>query len=229
LSEVEGRLRYITSEDDHYDEILRHHIENGSLVSIFRKEGNYSTKQAGSLPEFDPEIEKLLTKKFSEYEEGIVIYSLQRFFASLLSINDNNRSIRKFLAELEIPYEKELFKKLCRSAEQYSSSKDNSAKYAISSIQRTKGLESKVCVLVLTPPIFKYLMQDGVTKYNKTWNMVYVALTRAKSELVVAVDMSLLGKEYKHNDIVESLETIGFEALNQNFTNYSNEEKLDEK
>jgi ATP-dependent exoDNAse (exonuclease V) beta subunit len=72
-------------------------------------------------------------------------------------------------------------------------------------------------------------MQDGVTKYNKTWNMVYVALTRAKSELVVAVDMSLLGKEYKHNDIVESLETIGFEALNQNFTNYSNEEKLDEK
>jgi hypothetical protein len=110
LSEVEGRLRYITSEDDHYDEILRHHIENGSLVSIFRKEGNYSTKQAGSLPEFDPEIEKLLTKKFSEYEEGIVIYSLQRFFASLLSINDNNRSIRKFLAELEIPYEKELFK-----------------------------------------------------------------------------------------------------------------------
>ncbi|MBA5239165.1 UvrD-helicase domain-containing protein [Pectobacterium aroidearum] len=228
LSEVEGRLRYITSEDDHYDEILRHHIENGSLVSIFRKEGNYSTKQAGSLPEFDPEIEKLLTKKFPEYEEGVVIYSLQRFFASLLSINDNNRSIRKFLAELEIPYEKELFKKFCRSAEQYSSSKDNSAKYAISSIQRTKGLESKVCVLVLTPAIFKCLIQDGVAKYNKTWNTVYVALTRAESELVVAVDMNLLGKEYKHDDIVESLESIGFEVLNPNLPNHKTEEKLEE-
>lgn len=228
LSEVEGRLTYITSEDDHYDEVLFHHIENGSLVSIFRKEGNYSTKQAGSLPEFDPEIEELLTKKFPEYEEGVVLYSLQRFFASLLSFNDNNRSIRKFLAKLEIPYEKELFKKLCRSAEQYSSSKDNSAKYAISSIQRTKGLESKVCVLVLTPAIFKYLMQDGVTKYNKTWNMVYVALTRAESELVVAVDMNLLGKEYKHDDIVESLESIGFEVLNPNLPNHKTEEKLEE-
>lgn len=228
LSEVEGHLTYITSEADHYEEVIRHHIENGSLVSIFRKEGNYSTKQAGSLPEFDPEIEELLTKKFPEYEEGVVIYSLQRYFASLLSKNDNNISIRIFLSELEIPYEKELFKKLCRSAEQYSSSKDNSAKYAISSIQRTKGLESKVCVLVLTPAIFKCLMQDGVTKYNKTWNMVYVALTRAESELVVAVDMNLLGKEYMHDDIVERLESIGFEVLNPNHPNHKAEEKIEE-
>ena len=227
LSEVEGRLTYITSEDDHYDAVLSHHIENGSLVSIFRKEGNYSTKQAGSLPEFDPEVEELLTVKFLEYEEGVVIYSLQRFFASLLSKNDNNRSIRKFLAKLEIPYDKELFKKLCRSAEQYSSSKVNSAKYAISSIQRTKGLESKVCVLVLTPAIFKCLMQDGVTKFNKTWNMVYVALTRAESELVVAVDMDLFGND-KHNNIVKGLESIGFEVLNQNLPNHKIEEKLEE-
>ncbi|WP_350431390.1 UvrD-helicase domain-containing protein [Shewanella sp. H8] len=228
LSEVEGCLTYITSEDDHYDEVLCHHIENGSLVSIFRKEGNYSTKQAGSLPEFDPEVEELLTVKFPEYEKDVVIYSLQRFFASLLSKNDNNKSIRKFLAKLEIPYDKELFIKLCRSAEQFSSSKDNSAKYAISSIQRTKGLESKVCVLILTPAIFKYLMQNGVTKFNKTWNMVYVALTRAESELVVAVDMALLSRGYKHDDIVESLESIGFEVLNPNLPNHKTEEKLEE-
>lgn len=220
LSEVEGRLTYITSEDDHYDKILCHHIENGSLVSIYRKEGNYSTKQSGLLPEFDPEIGELLAKNFPEYEEGVVIYSLQRYFACLLSNNDNNKSIRIFLNKLEISYEKELFKMLCRSAEQYSSSKDNSAKYAISSIQRTKGLESKVCVLVLTPAIFKCLMQDGVTKFNKTWNMVYVALTRAESELVVAVDMDLFGKEYKHDDIVENLESIGFEMLNKNLPNH---------
>lgn len=226
LSEVEGRLTYITSEDDHYNLVLRYHIENGSLVSIFRKEGNYSTKQAGTLPEFDPEVEELFTNKFSEYEEGVVIYSLQRFFAYLLSNNENNRSIQKLLFELEIPYEKELYKKLCRSAEQYSSSLDNSAKYAISSIQRTKGLESKVCVLVLTPAIFKCLMKDDVIEFNKTWNMVYVALTRAESELVVAVDMDLLGKEYKHDDIVKSLESIGFEMLNPNHPNHKAEENL---
>lgn len=227
LSEVEGRLTYITSEDDHYDAVLSHHIENGSLVSIFRKEGNYSTKQSGSLPEFDPEVEELLTVKFPEYEEGVVIYSLQRFFASLLSTNDNNSSIRKFIAQLEIPYDKELFKKLCRSAEQYSSSKDNSAKYAISSIQRTKGLESNVCVLILTPAIFKYLIQDNVTKFNKTWNMVYVALTRAESELVIAVDMDLLGKKYDYDDIIKSIESIGFKGLNPNLPSHNSKEKLE--
>lgn len=225
LSEVEGCLTYITSEDNHYDSVLSYYIEKGSLVSIFRKEGNYSTKQAGTLPEFDPEVEELLTLTFPEYEKGVVIYSLQRFFASMLSKYDNNRAIRNFLTNLGIPYEKELFKSLCRSAEQYSSSKDNSAKYAISSIQRTKGLESEVCMLVLTPVIFKYLMQDGVTKFNKTWNMVYVALTRAQSELVVAVDMNLMGKEYTHDYIVESLESIGFEVLNPNLPCHKAEEK----
>ena len=70
-------------------------------------------------------------------------------------------------------------------------------------------------------------MQDGVTKYNKTWNMVvHVALTRAESELVVAVDMTLLGKEYKHDDIIKSLESIGFEVLNPNLPNHKTKEKL---
>lgn len=71
-------------------------------------------------------------------------------------------------------------------------------------------------------------MQDGVTKYNKIWNMVYVALTRAESELVVAVDMDLLGNKYKHDNIVKSLESIGFEVLNPNLPNHKTEEKLKE-
>ena len=216
LSEVEGRLTYITSEDDHYDEVLRHHIENGSLVSILRKQGNYSTKQAGSLPEFDPEIEEIFTKKFPEYEERVVIYSLQRHFASLLSSNDNNTSIRKFIAKIDIPYEKEQFKKLCRSAEQYSSSKDNSAKYAISSIQRTKGLESEVCVLVITEGIYKFLTKENlkkIDKYNKTWNIVYVALTRTKSDIIIAIDKDLFDGKRPISDVIKGLENLGFRRL----------------
>lgn len=84
-----------------------------------------------------------------------------------------------------------------------------------------------MCVLILTPAIFKYLMQDCVIKYNKTWNMLYVALTRAESEPVVAVDMELLGKEYKHDDIIESLEPIGFKALNPNHPSHNAEDKLE--
>lgn len=213
LSEVEGRLTYITSEADHYDEVIRHHINNGSLVSIFRKEGNYSTKQAGSLPEFDPDVEELLAKKFREYEEKVVTYALQRYFALLLSRNNDKVSIRKFLDKIGISYEKELFKKLCRSAEQYSLSKDNSAKYAISSIQKTKGLESNVCVLVITEGIYKFLTKENLgnsDKYNKTWNTVYVALTRAKSELIIAIDHRLFDGKRPIIDVITGLERLGF-------------------
>lgn len=216
LSDAEGRLTYITSDEDSYDEVLLQHIDNGSLVSIFRKEGNYSTKQAGSLPEFDPEVEERLTVKFPEYEKGVVIYSLQRLFASLLSKNDNKKSIRKFLAKLNIPYDIELFKKLCLSAEQYSSSVDNSAKYAISSIQRTKGLESDICVLVITEGIYKVLTKENLKesdKYNKIWNMVYVALTRTKSTLIIAIDNDLFDGKRPISDVITGLEKLGFRKL----------------
>jgi hypothetical protein len=54
-------------------------------------------------------------------------------------------------------------------------------------------------------------MQNGATKHNKIWNMVYVALTRAASELVVAVDMELLDKEFSLDDVVNDLESLRFE------------------
>ncbi|HEK0687113.1 TPA: hypothetical protein SMS15_002127 [Proteus mirabilis] len=77
--------------------------------------------------------------------------------------------------------------------------------------------------MVLTPVIFKCLIQDGVTKYYKTWNSV----NRTESELVIAVDMDLLGKEYKHDDIVERLESIEIEVLNPNHPNHKTEDKLE--
>ena len=102
-------------------------------------------------------------------------------------------------------------RQLCRTVESYESSKVSLGKHRVSSITKTKGLESEVCILVLTPGIHKCLMQNGVTKYNKTWNMVYVALTRAASELVIAVDMSLLDKEFNLDGVVNDLEALGFE------------------
>lgn len=210
LSDIEGRLSYITSNDDHYDIVLNHHIQNGNLVSIYQKTGNYSTKSVYDKPDFDPEIEKILIDQYKDFDEKLIIGSAQRWFAKVLSEHDSSKSIQKFMDYFGIEYDKEIYKKLYRTVESYESSKGNSGKYSVSSITKTKGLESEVCILVLTPGIHKYLMQNGITKYNQTWNMVYVALTRATSELVIAVDMGLLDKEFNLDVVVNDLESLGF-------------------
>lgn len=211
LSDIEGRLSYITSNDDHYDLVLNHHIQNGNLVSIYQKTGNYSTKSADVKPEFDPEIEQILIDQYKDFDEQLIIGAAQRWFAKVLSEDDSSKSIKKFMYNFGIEYDKEIYKKLYRTVESYESSKVSLGKHRVSSITKTKGLESEVCILVLTPGIHKCLMQNGVPKYNQTWNMVYVALTRAASELVIAVDMSLLNKEFKLDVVVNDLEALGFE------------------
>jgi superfamily I DNA/RNA helicase len=212
LSDIKGCLSYITSNDDHYEIVLNHHIQNGNLVSIYQKTGNYSTKNVDAKPEFDPDIEQILINQYIDYDEKLIIGSAQLWFAKVIAAHDSPKAIQMFLSYFDIKYDKEMYKKLCRTIESYESSKENSSKYCVSSITKTKGLQSEVCILVLTPGIHKCLMQKkGVTKYNKTWNMVYVALTRAISELVVAVDMELLNKEFGLEEIVNDLESLNFE------------------
>ena len=203
---------YITSNDKQYNVVINHHIQHGNLVSIYQKTGKYSTKSVDSKPEFDPEIEKILIDLYIDFDEKLIIGAAQRWFAKVLADYDSKKAIRMFLNNFDIQYDIEIFKNLCRTVESYESSKENSSKYCISSITKTKGLESEVCILVLTPGIYKCLMQKkGVTKYNKTWNMVYVALTRALSEVVLAVDMKLLDKEFSLEEVVNDLETLKFE------------------
>jgi superfamily I DNA/RNA helicase len=212
LSDIEGRLSYITSHDDHYDIVLNHNIQNGNLVSIYQKTGNYSTKSADAKPEFDPEIEQILIDHYIDLDEKLIIGSAQRWFAKVLADHASSEAIQMFLNYFGIEYDKEIYKKLYRTVESYESSKGNSSKYCVSSITKTKGLESEVSILVLTPGIHKYLMQNGATKYNKTWNMVYVALTRAASELVIAVDMELFDKELNLDKVINDLHSLGFKA-----------------
>tara|TARA_B110000908_G_scaffold84264_1_gene100693 strand:- start:237 stop:1658 length:1422 start_codon:yes stop_codon:yes gene_type:complete len=212
LSDIEGRLSYITSNDKQYDVVINHHIQHGNLVSIYQKTGKYSTNSVDSKPEFDPEIEKILIDQYKDFDEKLIVGAAQRWFAKVLADHGSTKAIKMFWKNFGIEYDKEIYKNLCRTVESYVSSKENSSKYCVSSITKTKGLESEVCILVLTPGIYKCLMQKkGVTKYNKTWNMVYVALTRALSELVVAVDMKLLDKEFVLEEVVNDLKTLEFE------------------
>lgn len=74
----------------------------------------------------------------------------------------------------------------------------NDVQFKVQSIESIKGLDADVCVIILSPNTLKYLTQNGISKanrFNKEWKKIYVALTRAKKRLVLALDHDLLAKE----------------------------------
>jgi ATP-dependent exoDNAse (exonuclease V) beta subunit len=50
-------------------------------------------------------------------------------------------------------------------------------------------------------------------EHNKTWNMVYVALTRSKSELVIAIDKALFTGKPSVGDVINGIEALNFKRL----------------
>lgn len=63
------------------------------------------------------------------------------------------------------------------------------------SIDSVKGLDANTCVIIISPNLLKYLTKKGIKEddyFNKEWKKVYVALTRAKHRLVLALDHDLL-------------------------------------
>lgn len=73
-----------------------------------------------------------------------------------------------------------------------------------------------MCVIILSPNTLKYLTQNGISKanqFNKEWKKIYVALTRAKKRLVLALDHDLLAKE-DMAAVRDSIGELGFVTHN---------------
>lgn len=69
------------------------------------------------------------------------------------------------------------------------------ATYRIKGIDAVKGLDAASCIIILSTSFYKCFMQEGLTqaeKYNKVWKLVYVALTRAKKQLIFVIDPEIL-------------------------------------
>jgi len=216
LSDIEGQLSYIVSSDDGYDDFIVYHIGKKSLVSIYQKSGDYSTRSTDTMPDIHPDVNELLVKHNLDIDKDLVLGAASHWLAANITQHPQHQVISKFRKAFNIPHSLKTYAQLCDTVRRHDPSLTNTAKYHISSIDRTKGLESDVCVLVLTQAIYKYLVKDKlkpVDVYNRTWNMVYVALTRSRSELVIAIDKALFTDDPSADDIVTGIEALGFERL----------------
>ena len=91
---------------------------------------------------------------------------------------------------------------------------EENTQFKVSSIESVKGLDSATCVIILTPNVMKYLLKldlKAESHFNKEWKKVYVALTRAKQRLVLALDHELLSSS-DIEAVKSELERLGFEG-----------------
>ena len=194
LSEIVGELMYIESTDGRYDERLTNYLDTKQLVCIDKKNGRYTTSSKHK-HSFPPEIEEMIRESKHKKDKALFVKAAFADFMDDAIKEDGNRAIRRLIARHSLTFKKQHFAQLhelCKSCTK------NDVQFRVQSIDSIKGLDADTCVIILSSNTLKYLTQNDISKanrFNKEWKRVYVALTRAKKRLVLALDHDLLAKE----------------------------------
>lgn len=208
LSEEVGELMYIESTDGRYDELLTNYIDTKQLVCIDKKNGRYTTSSKHKYA-FPREIEEMIRDSNHKKDKTLFVKAAFTDFMDDAIKEDNNRAIKKLIARHLLTLNRQYFAQL---HELCNSCTKNNVQFKVQSIDSIKGLDADTCVIILSSSILKYLTQNGIGKasrFNKEWKRVYVALTRAKKRLVLALDHDLLAKE-DMAAVKDSIGALGF-------------------
>ncbi|WP_415721631.1 UvrD-helicase domain-containing protein [Photobacterium ganghwense] len=212
LSEEVGELMYIESTDGRYDELLTNYIDTKQLVCIDKKNGRYTTSSKHKHA-FPREIEEMIRDSNHKKDKALFVKAAFSDFMDDVAEVGARIAINRLKASHDLTLNKQHFAQLY---ELCNSCAGNDVQFKVQSIESIKGLDADVCVIILSPNTLKYLTQNGISKanrFNKEWKKIYVALTRAKKRLVLALDHDLLAKE-DMAAVRDSIGELGFVTHN---------------
>jgi hypothetical protein len=208
LSEIIGELLYVESVDARYDELLSGYIEAKQIVCIDKKTGRYSTssKHKHSFPR---EIEDMIRESKHKKDKTLFVKAAFIDFMDDVARVYARAAINRLVAKHSLKLEKYHFAQLFELCDKC---KNDNVQFIVQSIDSVKGLDAVTSVLILSPNTLKYLTKNGLTQanhFNKEWKKIYVALTRAKQRLVLALDYDLLtGVDMEA--VRDSISALGF-------------------
>jgi superfamily I DNA/RNA helicase len=191
LSEIVGELSYVESVDARYDELLNGYIETKQIVCIDKRTGRYSTSSKIK-HSFPKEIEEMIRESNHKKDKNLIVKAAFVDFIDDVAKGGARVAINRLKTRNSLAlngYHYHQLNELCNKC-----AEDN-VQFKIQSIDSVKGLDADTCVIVVTPNIMKYITKNKLARtnyFNKEWKKVYVALTRAKKELVLALDHELL-------------------------------------
>ena len=191
LSDVVGELMYIESTDAKYDDLLSNYISTKQIVCIDKKAGRYSTssKHRHSFPQ---EVEEMIRE--SKHKKDKVLFAKATFFFFFNEVENYGAktAINNLRAMHSLSFEKSHYAQLYELCSAFT---EDNVQFTVRSIDSIKGLDANTCVIIISSNLLKYLTKNGIKEddhFNKEWKKVYVALTRAKHRLVLALDHDLL-------------------------------------
>ncbi|MFS1873999.1 ATP-dependent helicase [Enterovibrio norvegicus] len=194
LSEMVGELMYIESTDGRYDELLTNYLDAKQLVCIDKKNGRYTTSSKHKHA-FPREIEEMIRDSNHKKDKALFVKAAFSDFMDDVAEVGARIAINRLKASHGLTLKDQHFAQLY---ELCNSCSGNDVQFKVQSIESIKGLDADVCVVIVSSNTLKYLTQNGISeasRFNKEWKKVYVALTRAKKRLVLALDHELLAKE----------------------------------
>ncbi|HHF2980492.1 TPA: UvrD-helicase domain-containing protein [Vibrio alginolyticus] len=212
LSEMVGELMYIESTDGRYDELLTNYLDTKQLVCIDKKKGRYTTSSKHKHA-FPREIEEMIRDSNHKKDKALFVKAAFYDFMDDVAKVGARIAINRLKASHGLTLNGQHFAQLY---ELCNSCSGNDVQFKVQSIESIKGLDADVCVIILSSNTLKYLTQNGISeanRFNKEWKKVYVALTRAKKRLVLALDHDLLAKE-DMAAVRDSIGKLGFVTHN---------------
>ncbi|MFA0541903.1 UvrD-helicase domain-containing protein [Vibrio sp. 10N.222.52.B7] len=194
LSEMVGELMYIESTDGRYDELITNYLDAKQLVCIDKKNGRYTTSSKHKYA-FPREIEEMIRDSNHKKDKALFVKAAFSDFMDDVAEVGARIAINRLKASHGLTLKDQHYAQLY---ELCNSCSGNDVQFKVQSIESIKGLDADVCVVIVSSNTLKYLTQNGISeasRFNKEWKKVYVALTRAKKRLVLALDHELLAKE----------------------------------
>jgi len=208
LSKVVGELMYVESTDARYEKLLNDYIETKQIVCIDKKAARYSTSSKHKYS-FPREIEEMIRDSDHKKDKTLFVKASFSDFMDDVTKLGNKRAITTLITRHSLKLGKPHFAQL---HELCGSCIENDAQFRVKSIDSVKGLDADTCVIILSPNTLRYLSKDKLSKanrFNKEWKKIYVALTRTKKRLVLALDHDLLAG-FDMGAVRDSIGALGF-------------------
>jgi superfamily I DNA/RNA helicase len=208
LSKDVGALTYIESSANEFEEFLTQHISSDSIVCIDQKNKKYSTNKSTRFS-FDPKIQKKIATSNHGQDPELAVKAAYTEFVRQVNSHNTKFAVYALIKKFTLDLEKQEFGMLFSLGEQLS---EVPARYTVSSIDSVKGLDADNCIIILTNTIYNYLRQTDLkeeNKFNKIWKRVYVALTRAKKNVIIVLDFDIFSKN-KIKEIKKELVDLDF-------------------
>lgn len=202
-----GQISYVFESDIDVVKFIKDSKAN--LVFIYKKNERFTTHpedQNKTEQNLAHELQSVVKKSgFKESEINQAVYILKREVLKELQKSTNSAIFKKLEELLSIKLTRIDMGKIGEALRMYRDNRINSG-ILVQTIDKVKGLEGERCLFILTTDLASYLFVEKVEK-NKMLNYLYVALTRAKQELIILVTHEV-ERKYGRKPIDEKIHTL---------------------